>query len=190
MFRSTIILMFLALGLWGIYNFYLKDNEINVTNDEPRPSAFTAIDLVNVELAKIDRVEWVLDGIESLEVKRNGENWELSRPGGMELEQAKVQNFVESISSLSGQASIPLSELSLNDAGLSSPKLKMVIFGSEGQKEVLLFGDLTVGESTRYVHKEGTDYITVIYDYVYQDLAIRPADLGPDPSPSPQASGL
>jgi hypothetical protein len=182
--------MFLVVGLWGIYNFYLKENEINVTNDEPRPSAFAAIGLVNVELAKIDRVEWVLDGIESLEVKRNGENWELSRPGGMQLEQTKVQNFVESVSSLSGQASIPLSELSLNDAGLASPKLKMVVFGSEGQKEVLLFGDLTVGESTRYVHKEGTDYITVIYDYVYQDLAIRPADLGPDPSPSPQASGF
>jgi hypothetical protein len=188
MFKSTIVLALLALGLWGVYNFYLKENEINVTNDEPRPSAFMAIDLVNLELTMIDRVEWVLDGIESLEVKKNGENWELSRPGGMELDQTKVQNFVESVSSLSGQTSIPLTELSLNDAGLASPKLKMVVSGSEGQREVLLFGDLTVGESTRYLHKEGTDYITVIYDYLYQDLAIRPADLGPNPSPSPEVS--
>jgi hypothetical protein len=190
MVRSTVILVFLALGLWGVYNFYLKGNEINVTNDEPRPSAFRPIDLVNIELAKIDRVEWILDGIESMEIKKNGESWELSRPGGMELGQAKVQNFVESISALSGRASMPLSELSLKDAGLSNPKLKIVVFGSEGEKEVLLFGDLTIGESTRYVHKEGTDYITLVYDYVYNDLAVRPADLRPDSSPSPQSSGI
>lgn len=190
--KSSVVLLVILAGLLGVYQFYLKDKPFNVTNsqDTAMPSIEPAIDLVDAEKDAISKLSWQFSANEYGEMEQfETGKWRMVRPSTVQIDMTKADNLASSVIALNGTPRIQLSEsFKLDSVGLASGYGTVTVERKDGVKEVLRFGNTAIGDSQVYVHKEGTDFATLVYSYQVTELKKQPTDLEPDPSASPAGS--
>lgn len=186
--RSTIILLAILAILGGSYWFYFRNNEINYANDGSTSTPPPQTNVSEVKTDKIKTLEWN-QGTTSAQIRQfELGKWEFVNPVTLQLDNQKAISLAESIENLSGAPKISLSELSLKDAGLENPYAKVIITKDDGSQETILFGSTSVDGGSRYVHRQGSDHIVLVFTYKIDSLLQTPTELTPEPSPSPDVS--
>lgn len=192
MTKSTLILLVLLVGLVGVYQFVLKDKPVNLTNapasNMPTPEPETA--LVGADKDSIAKVIWQFSANEYGELEQfEPGQWRFVRPATVQVDAAKADEYITTVTSLSGTPKIPLTDnFKLEDVGLAQGYGTVVVERRDGNKEVIRVGGNVPGDSQAYVHKEGTDFVTLVYSYMLTELKKMPTDLEPSASASPGSS--
>jgi hypothetical protein len=182
--RSTIVLLIILAVLGGSYFFYFKDNEVNYSNSSSIASPSPEQDLTEIALDQIKTISWSQES-NSGEIRQfESGQWEFVTPVTLKLDNDKAVSLAQSVDSLSGTPRINISELSLKDAGLENPYATIKVT-SDGRDETILVGSTSIDESSRYVHRQGSDFIVLVYTYKLDMILMSPSELVPDPSPSP-----
>lgn len=174
--------------LGGSYWFYFKDNEVNYTNDQISATPGPDLDITEISIDKMKTIEWS-QGTVSAQIRQfETGKWEFVQPLTLQIDNDKAQMLAESLDSLGGTPKISTSELSLKDAGFENPYAKITVKRDDGPEEVILVGTTSLDGASRYVHRQGSDFMVLVYTYKLDSLLSAPNELIPDPTPQPSSS--
>jgi hypothetical protein len=138
--------------------------------------------------------------VNSVDVKAGGKETTLAKDGGSwklvkpvedaNVNQAKVNQVVSQVATLSGSRSVAAANADVTPYGLRNPQLTVALAGSSGKKETLLVGDKTVNGNQYYaVRQEGSEVGLISSALVTSllDLVNNPPQASASPAAVPSA---
>jgi len=171
-FRSTLILVALAIGLGLFVYFY----EIR-GGHERQEAEDKAKKVVIVKDADIDSIEIIRPGLEPLRVEKNeSANWILTSPLKVRADSGSVGSITWQLSDLSFAQVASENPADLEPFGLITPEIE-VTFEADEIKKTLLFGaDTPIGSDT-YLRVKGESRVLVVSRHTKDSFDKHAVDL-------------
>lgn len=170
-FRTTVVLLFLA-GVGAVLWWFTPAQDPVAGESRPGKSESPpARYVLDPQPSETDIARVVLErGEKRLSFERSPkaddpnawDEWRMVEPIAAPAEQYMVGDLANRIARLRSQSAVPLSQLSLKDAGLDPPTARVTLVDRSGRQQVVEVGRKTaVGEDT-YVRAAGAEVIHAV----------------------------
>jgi hypothetical protein len=124
---------------------------------------------------------------DSFAVERDADGtWWFSEPTSGPVDSEKVQNWTRRVATLKANEFEEASDPDmLTTFGLTSPSARMSVAAEDGSSFTLAFGNLEPEKKQYYAKRTDDPQVYRFYEYTYNDVLKKSADLKPAPKPKP-----
>jgi hypothetical protein len=169
--RSLLVLLVLAVGL-GAYIYFVEAERDLSDPTTKKSKAFT------VDTSKVEEIEVRAINGDTTTIKKNGTDWQITAPAGVETDATAVNSLVSSLESLEVQSVVDENPASVKEYGLD-PVRFTVAFKVAGDSSLhrLNLGEKTVTGGDLYARIEGQPRLFLISAFLEDSLNRTTFDL-------------
>jgi Domain of unknown function (DUF4340) len=166
-----LILVVLALGLGG-YAYFVESKKDLSAPTAKKDKLFT------VDAGKIDEIEVKSESGDVTTVKRNGADWQIASPAGLEPDASEITGLASTLETLEAQKTVDENPKSVKDFGLEPPRFTVAfkVAGDPAQHRINV-GNKTATGGDVYARVEGQTKLILISAYLEQSLNKSTFDL-------------
>ncbi len=169
---STLALIVVLAGL-GAYIYFVLNKQTDSTSSSKQEKVFASL-----AADKIDEVKISSSSGEATELKKENGGWQIVQPAAAKADDNEVNGITSALASLEVTRVVDENPASLNDFGLSNPRIA-VDFKSAGDKDFkkLLIGEKTPTGGGLFAIRGGDKRVITIPAFQETTLDKKPFDL-------------
>lgn len=164
--RTTLLLLVVSVAL-GLALYVLPETP---TPSEEEATVPPAIAVLEYESRQVTALEAVNASNQSLQVWRNGDNWDIQVGERVAGDTIVIGPTIANIAGLRATAVITPETQTLADYGLDAPQLTITLQGETGVLDRLRVGSRNPSGGARYVQVEGQPQIYLVNDVALDTL--------------------
>ena len=169
--KSLLILLGVAVALGG-YIYFIELKRDPSGTPEKKDKVFT------VESGKIEELEIRAASGEVTSLKKQGDNWQIVQPAGIDVDPSEVTSVVSTLETLEMQRSLEDNPSSVKEYGLEPPRLSVGFkTASDPAMKRLQIGKKTPTGSDIYARVEGQPKLFLISAFLEDSLNKTPFNL-------------